>query len=280
MIKVDIYDTKFSIDRGENPNMWEHEGNVHWDNFADTMSFLGSIGFYVGEDKRIKKQYPILLKDHKEGRYADLKFKAEWHPNVFYIEFYQDVSYENPNGGYYDFNKRKKMPYLIGKQYDITQKKLVQFFKSKGFSIEFRPNSKKGKDFIIEDYIRSCHRPQKQWFDLAEIEGETSEYSYNNQDRDKKTIYNGDIKYFRDWSGYLMRGKVYHNINNMWWVLLPCGTVNNVAGFALFDRSPADVLGRLKRHNPPKEYVERKKQLSLCNEKELINELKRRRKCC
>ena len=89
---------------------------------------------------------------------------------------------------------------------------------------------------------------------------------------------NGETKYFRDWSGYLLRGKVYHNINNMWWVLLADGKVRNVACFDLFDLKETDFRGRRKEHRPPKEYVERKEQLSLCSVKELERELKRRRR--
>ncbi|MDD3394877.1 MAG: hypothetical protein PHG19_09590 [Anaerotignum sp.] len=275
---VSIYDTRITAHRGDRKHSFDHEDNALWSDFIETMRFMGSIGFYVGEDKHIKKRYPIDSKNHREGRYAHLEFKAEWHPNLFEIAFFQNVQYENLNGGYWDFEKRSKMPYLIGKTYEVVYKKLIRFFEGKGYDIKFLVNQKRGKDFIIEDYIRSCHHPQKERFDLSEIEGETVE-SYNNQDRDRNTVYNGETKYFRDWwNGYLMRGKVYHNINNMWWVLLPCGGIRNIASFQLFNLSDTDKWGRLKTHNPPAEYVERRKQLSFYSEKELKNELRRREK--
>ena len=46
----------------------------------------------------------------------------------------------------------------------------------------------------------------------------------------------------------------------------------------LFDLKETDFRGRRKGHRPPKEYVERKEQLSLCSVKELERELRRRKK--
>lgn len=275
MVKVSIYDTDFSIDRGDLPWTQEKEG-THWENYKDALRFLGSIGFYVGEDKEIKKNYPILNDRHRAGGFGDLRFKAEFLPKVFHIRFYQDVYHENPCGGFYDFDKYKKMPYLIQKRYDWTLEKLLKYFEKRGFSVEFRQNTLKGEAFIINDYIRSWHHPQKKWFSLSDVNGEIAEYEYNGRDRDGNLLYNGETKYFRDWNGYLYRGKVYHNINNMWWVLMPDGTVRNKTCFELFDLYAEDFRGRQKTHRPPQEYIERKRQLTLCSKKELENELKRR----
>lgn len=278
MPKVTIYDTKFSINRAELPHSFEKEGNPHWENFKDLMRFLGTIGFYVGEDKEIKKNFHYLNKTHRAGGFGDLRFKASYGGNIFEIEFFQDVFHENPCGGFYDFDKYEKMPYLIQKRYDWTLDKLLKYFEKCGFSVEFQQNTCKGEAFIINDYIRSWHHPQKAWFSLKDVEGQTAKYEYNGKDRDGNILHNGEIKYFRNWDGYLMRGKVYHNINNMWWVLLVDGQVRNKACFELFDLKETDFIGRRKTHRPPQEYIERKRQLSLCSTKELENELKRRKK--
>ena len=77
---------------------------------------------------------------------------------------------------------------------------------------------------------------------------------YNGRDREGLTLHNGDIKYFRAWNGYLYRGRIYHNINNMWWVIVDKYTVRNVAAFNLFDLAPDDKRGRLakaKSYLPP-----------------------------
>lgn len=278
MPKVTIYDTKFCVGRGDLPHSFKREGNLHWENFKDLMLFLGSIGFYVSEDKEIKKKFPSLSETNRAGGFDDLRFKAQYAPNLFEIEFYQDVFHENPHGGFYDFDKYEKMPYLIQKRFDWTLEKLLEYFEKCGYSIEFGKNTCKGAAFIVHDYIRSWHHPQENWFFLKAVDGQTAEYEMNGTDRDGNILRNGETKYFRDRSGYLLRGKVYHNINNMWWVLLADGQVKNVACFDLFDLKETDFRGRRKKRRPPKEYVERKKQLSLCSVKELERELKRRRR--
>lgn len=278
MPKVTIYDTRFFINRGELPHSCKREGNPHWENFKDLMLFLGSIGFYVSEDKEIKKNFPSLNETHRAGGFDDLRFKAQYAPIRFEIEFYQDVFHVNSHGGFYDFDKYKKMPYLIQKRYDWTLEKLLEYFEKCGYSIEFPENTCKGDAFIIRDYIRSRHHPQENWFSLKAVDGQTAEHEMNGTDRDGNILRNGETKYFRDRSGYLLRGKAYHNINNMWWVLLADGQVKNVACFDLFDLKETDFRGRWKEHRPPQKYVERKKQLSLCSVKELERELKRRRR--
>lgn len=278
MPKVTIYDTRFFINRGELPLSCKREGNPHWENFKDLMLFLGSIGFYVSEDKEIKKNFPSLNETHRAGEFDDLRFKAQYAPIRFEIEFYQDVFHVNSHGGFYDFDKYKKMPYLIQKRYDWTLEKLLEYFEKCGYSIEFPENTCKGDAFIIRDYIRSRHHPQENWFSLKAVDGQTAEHEMNGTDRDGKILRNGETKYFRDRSGYLLRGKAYHNINNMWWVLLADGQVKNVACFDLFDLKETDFRGRWKEHRPPQKYVERKKQLSLRSVKELERELKRRRR--
>lgn len=278
MPKVTIYDTKFCVGRGDLPHSFQRERNPHWENFKALMCFLGSIGFYVSEDKEMKKKFPSLSETNRVGGFDDLRFKAQYAPNIFKIEFYQDVFHENPHGGFYDFDKYGKMPYLIQKRYDWTMEKLLNYFEKCGYSIEFGRNTCKGAAFIVNDYIRSWHHPQENWFFLKAVDGQTAEYVIQGTDRDGNTLRNGETKYFRDWSGYLLRGRVYHNINNMWWVLLADGQVRNVACFDLFDLKETDFRGRRKKHRPPKEYVERKEQLSLCSVKELERELKRRRR--
>lgn len=111
----------------------------------------------------------------------------------------------------------------------------------------------------------------------TKLDGETPEYSCLALDRDRKVIRNGDLKYYRDdCTGYLYRGKAYHNINNMWWILQPCGTVRNVAAFELFDLQEGDTLGRVAPDRTPDAYKLRKEQLGLCSTKDLVRELKRR----
>lgn len=74
-----------------------------------------------------------------------------------------------------------------------------------------------------------------------------------------------------------MRGLVYHDLNNMWWVILHDFSCTREADFYLFDPTPEDfAVRRHKADKKPKEYLEKAAILKGSSNKELINELKRR----
>lgn len=243
------------------------------------LNFMQDRGFRVGRDPRIEQHYKILTKDHWYGRKGDLEFKAERYPAGWKIEFFQNIVFENKAGGYYDFDKYKKMPYLIKLLFRNEVRHIKQFLIQFGYQDVSDPIYKLASDRIKAKYVESWHYPQKSMdeFQLEDLNGQTDPYSYNHLDRDKKIIYNGQVKYFRDWNGRLVRGIVYHNINNMWWVILNDYKYTNKADFELFDPTEADFKARrVKEDRKPKKYLDRKEKLQEVSPRELINELKRR----
>lgn len=246
----------------------------HYKLFNDIMAFLGQNGFYVTDDKYVNY---TIRHDYKYGHYDNLEFKAHRYPNGFEITFFQNINFENKNGGRYDFDKYEKMPYLIKLQFRNIMKKLIKFLENNNIENKIPPDTKTAIDFIKYDYVKSFHKPPMNMnFELSDFDGETFD-EYNSKDKNGKILRNGDIKYFYDYTGRLFRGKIYHNINNMWWVIIDKYTVRNKAGFELFDaKHPSKLKRRYKTPNIPKEYKERREALSKTTDKELINELKRR----
>lgn len=273
----------FSINgTGLNFHQDEEKGSAFRDNYShyalyrEVLYLLGSMGFYVSGDKEIKKKYPILDKDHNRGRYADLEFKSERFATGFSFTFYQNVVFENPHGGEYDYNKLEKMPYLVRKQFELTIKKLSKFLMDKGIPNTTKPVYKNAKAKIKQHYVESLHHPQKDInFLLSDLDGQTFE-PYNSKDRDGKILHNGEIKYFRDYNGYLYRGKIYHNINNMWWVIINANEIRNIASFEFFDLTPDEYRGRKHIEKIPESHKNKRNELSAATSKELINELRRR----
>ncbi|WMM26686.1 hypothetical protein RBU61_08405 [Tissierella sp. MB52-C2] len=242
------------------------------------LNFMSTRGFQIGRDPEYQRRYKSLNKDHWYGRKGTLEFKAERYPRGFRLEFFQNINYENKYGGYYDFDKFEKMPYMIKLMFINEANKIAEFLKALGITENTRIEYKLSKDKIKQHYVESCHYPQKNMdFNLSDLDGTTCEYSYNNTDRDGKTIYNGQIKYFRNWKGRLMRGRVYRNLNNMWWVILNDTEYTNIADFQLFDANEEDFkVRRLVKDRKPKEYIDRIEKINQTSTKELINELKRR----
>lgn len=276
MNEFSVYDTSISFinnDERECKGDWLRHKFQHYGTLHRVFNMLREYGFKICNDIEVHK---VIRKDHFVGEKGNLKFKASRYPKGFKIVFYQELVTENKNGGYYDFDKFQKMPYLIKKQYILVSNKICSFLS--GFAKnKTRPNCLTAEDEIKYDYAESCHHPQKSIeFELSELNGTTCSESYNNTDRDGKTILNGELKYFRDYKGYLNRGIVYHDLNNMWWVILNDTKITRVADFELFDLTDNDLRKRVKKDRKPESYVKKKQILSQCSIKELRNEIKRR----
>ena len=169
------------------------------------------------------------------------------------------------------------MPYMIQLQYKKYMNQLIRLLKGITDVKDVTSRSPKlAEEWIKCRYVESCHHEQKNTdFDLRSLDGQTQE-PYNGLDRDRKTIRNGEIKYFRGRDGYLYRGRVYHDLNNMWWVITDKYTAKRAAAFELFDLGPNDKRGRLAPLRIPPEYLAKKKTIEQSTTKELAAELRRR----
>lgn len=273
-----IHDTTISFinetDRGAKKDWLKHKFR-HYGYFYRIMSMLAAEGFNVQQDPGVDK---IIRRDYWIGKRGDLEFNAQKYPNGFKVQFFQNVVHENQNGGRYDFDKLEKMPYLIRLQYKKYMNKILELLKTLVvIEDKTRLRLKRAEDRIKYNYAESSHHEQENTdFNLQDTNGQTAEPSYNGLDRDKKVLHNGDIKYFRDYNGYLARGAVYHNLNNMWYVITDKYTLRNIAAHELFDLAPDDDRHRKKKPEIPKEYQERRDAISKTKTKELISELQRR----
>lgn len=192
-------------------------------------------GFVIQTDQHILRDYPILADTHWEGKKGDLLFKSHIYPAGFDFEFYQEINTKNSSGGYYDFDKFERMPYLIRCQYILERKYICEILDAAGYTNVAKPVLKYAFDKVMYAIKDSCH--YKEGKELPEYEIE----SYNAKDKDGKQLRNGQVKYFRDHKGRLQRGTIYHNINNMWWVVLNKFEYTNVAAFNFFDLSPEQL---------------------------------------
>ena len=185
-----------------------------------------SRGWEIQTDQRVLKNYPIIAKDYFEGKKGDLFFKSHRYPAGFELEFYQEINIINQNGGRYDFNKLKLMPYLIRCRFFVELGHIKRFLINEGYLDNSEPVFKKASDEVQ-------HRIKSSWH---YEEGKADKQpDYNAKDKDGKRIRDGEVKYFRDRKGRLQRGTVFHNINNMWWVIINKFEFTNIACFYLFD---------------------------------------------
>lgn len=125
-----------NIDTEINANNRWNGSLPHYQFFMDVMHELGQLGFYVSKDKDVSE---IIRKDYYCGSYNGLKFKAHRYPAGFEIEFYQNIVHENPHGGYYDFEKYEKMPYLQKLIFRKIANKLGKFLEDRGVANRTEP---------------------------------------------------------------------------------------------------------------------------------------------
>lgn len=276
--KFYIHDTKIFFQNNTEKDFkddWLKHKFRHYGYFYQILNMLAADGFDVQADPDVDK---IIRKDYYIGKFHELEFEAKKYPNGFEIGFFQNVVYENPNGGRYDFDKLSKMPHMTRLRYTKFKNKILRLLGSLVPDIydDSTLSPKLAEEWIKCRYVESCHHEQKNTdFDLRSLDGQTQE-PYNGLDRDRKTIRNGEIKYFRGRNGYLYRGRVYHDLNNMWWVIINKFEVKKIAAFELFDLAPGDKRGRIAPLRIPPEYTSRKQAVSQSATKELVAELRKR----
>lgn len=248
---------------------WLDKKFIHYGYFNRVVNFLTGEGFDMKPDMEVDE---CIRKNYRVGRYGGLQINGHRFPNGFEFAFKE---YRDDGSFAYHSNE---FSYLVGLRARLTLKKITEFVSGLGdFDDRTRFFPKKSEEWIKCRYAEEWHHEQTDTdFDLHDLDGKETEYPYNGRDREGKTIRNGDIKYFRYYDGYLYRGRVYHNINNMWWVIVNQYEFHNVASFELFDLTPEEPRGRIKEARVPAEYAARRKALDGSKTKELVAELRRR----
>jgi hypothetical protein len=231
------------------------------------LDLLRARGFEIQIDPKTLKDYPCIAKDFFYGRKGDLEFKAERHPALCELEFYQNVNHENRCGGQYDFDKFEKMPYLIRLQYLNEMRYIKDLLMRHGFEDESDLSTVKpivlrtAEEKVLHNILTSCHFRDRD---------ESKSASYNCHDKDGKVVEDGQIKYYRDRKGRLLRGTAYHNINNMWWVVVNKHEYRNLACFELFDidteaNRAHKAIRKSGMHNPKSRNLPTKEQIETWN---------------
>ena len=225
-----------SVEKCFNRSSDEHL-NPHYKLWERINSYLRRRGFNVTLDPQIEEDYKGLSKGHRYGIKKQLEFKTHRYPTGFEYKFFQNINFENQYGGEHDFDKYEKMPYMVKLSYRNEMIRLADFARSIGVNVIIE---KKLTD--IEAIIKSNNdnlHVHGRIESLDDLKGVMKKYdlSCNSTDANKKQIICGDMKCFYDYNKHIAIGKAYHNINNMWWVIVN-GKRYNKASFELFDPYP------------------------------------------
>lgn len=226
-----FYDTTLYIDFAE-----REDTRV----YRKVRALLKLDGFSMDMDPWVKKHCTSLKRFHHVGNKGDLHFSSELGPRGIKLIFHEPpaVIRNNSNGGRYTMDKMANMPYLLRKRVLLARNKVVALIEPLGF-----------KDETDYEPLDSRAQVEKRRAEHMRQHGKDAYKNispYNNKAGDGTVLVDGEVRYFRGRTGRLKRGQVWHNINNMWWVILDRFRVYNVASYQLFTFDPA----KHKRKDP------------------------------
>ncbi len=243
----------------------ERDRKMNWnrpdyETFNRLLAVFAEFGFQIGRDPQVEERFKIIGKYHREGRRltpaGDLWISAHVYPAGMEFQFFQQVVTVNSHGGRHDFDRREKMPYLIGKAFEAALRRARAHLNERGFTEEVKidspvpdPMAYFNAKWDMEHERRTGTHRFRRGADGWPHESEIGNYGQN-LDRDKVKIEHGSARYFRTYSGHLMRGRCYGGINGRWMVIYGPGLRDHthVSSWELFLCDPREVPRRLHPH--------------------------------
>lgn len=224
--KLHLHDTTISI--------WENhvdEKQMHRAVYGPLVKFLRSRGFRMCRDPHTVKHYRCISWNYHVGKKGNLEVKVDISGRHLQVVFFQNVNFENKNGGRYDFDKFEKMPYLMQKMF-IKEASALLYHLQGSHGYEYGKNIGGCSYGQVINSLRGINRSKNPlkgfndtWGDDRFARDETgwptvSEYDHGyNKDREGVPLRNGMVRWIRGFNGYLKRGVIYTNMNDMWQVV-------------------------------------------------------------
>jgi pentatricopeptide repeat protein len=213
----------------------------HYKKWLNLIRFLKKRGFKVGENAYYKAQYGCLSQYHKIGFKRDVALLMEINRDSIKLEFghIKNLWRDMPQSFWSDpsDDRYASLTYLEGIAVKLEIKKAIIYLQKWADEFEHRNKELSPVKALLKRKAESCHSKATSLEEIKdEVENGTNRYNWNNNswDKHKKRIRCGEVKYFYDYDRRLCCGTVWHNLNNMWFVI--CGNkLRNVASFDLFD---------------------------------------------
>lgn len=232
----------------------EYERGFKRQVFKRIIQQLNRLGWSVQVPSDMVEQYGrSFAEGHRYCRKGNLQGFLDLSGRYIKFEMWQDVANgENPNGGRYDFDKEKRMPYLLWLEMERTRRRVRDYLCSVFSGYEFRTDrndgrmNKRGPGFLTSlQWLAGCY--ETSWH----FKGDTSQYTisdYNRKSADGEMLNHGQRVWFADRKGRICTGIAYYNINNMWWVVTGKYGASNEAVSGLYATCPANPRQKQNGH--------------------------------
>lgn len=208
-------------------------------------------GFKVSANPFYVEQFNVLSKYHKIGYKKQVACLLEIKAARIEVQFGHIKNlwkcgqsfWDNPSDSRYT-----ELSYLESAAVKLEIKKLMAFCSKWELKFIKENYDMLPAEYIINDLNRNKHiHGEVNCLDDIRMSIKEDSYDYlcNSDDRDKTKIICGQRKYFYDpYTSRLSCGIAWHNINNMWWVIVNKKKYN-LACFELFD-----IKASLPRRKP------------------------------
>lgn len=199
----------------------------------------------------IKQQEDIFVgPGSKYCRKGDLRLDAKVDNGRIELKFYQNVNAPNrpDNGGRYEHDQHKLMPYLMFLEMCRTQQRIKRLILGNfEFSFDHEFQIKNKCEVVGPQGVTILEKITADYAEkgISEENLKADDYgynsSYNNQSADKKRITQGQQVWFYDRKKRLNIGKAYYRSNSMWWVVTGKYGYAIESSHSLYVEKPHDI---------------------------------------
>ena len=232
----------------------EYERDFKRQVFKRIVQQLNRIGWKVEIPQDMVEQYSRgFAESHRYCLKGDLQGLLSLSGRCIKFEMWQDVANsENRNGGRYDFDKEKRMPYMLWLEMERSRRRIRDYLCNVFSGYELRDRAGEGRHakrgpggLTALQWVEQSNRSSGHYDPVlgrARINMES-----NAQSADGGTITHGARVFAIGYCDRVVVGTAYYNLNNMWWVVTGKYGVLNVHSGAIFLKNPGCL--RRKRND-------------------------------
>lgn len=193
-----------------------------------------------------------FAEDHRYCRKGDLQGFLDLSGRCIKFEMWQDVANgDNPNGGRYDFDKERRMPYLLWLEMERTRRRIRDYLCNVFSGYEFNDRLRDGRhpargpgaltavEWVEQDIRSSGHFNE-------ELGHAPISMKCNAQSADGGVITHGARVYAVGHDDRIVVGTAYYDLNSSWWVVTGKYGASCVQASKIYLESPGNL--RTKRN--------------------------------
>jgi hypothetical protein len=265
--RIRIHDTTLTV--------WEEPGGVDAayeeaftrDVFKPLRGFMRKRGWVVTRDPEGKKRYKCISKWMWVASFGDLQATLRLSGRSIEILFFQEINRENPNGGRYDFRRFHRMPYTVRLRFLVELRALIDHLQqAHGYH---GPTLADVEGSEYARLVRTCaygretlptEDPLRSFNERWDMESDRrrGEHRFRRDEtgwptRDEIGTYHvyhppGAVRYWINPHGYVLRGRVYTNMNSMYAFVYGTGVRDVTYQSGSEFTATAPRLGKVRNH--------------------------------